>query len=315
MARKRRGQPIAGLILLDKPRGLSSNQAMQRVRRLLDAQKAGHGGALDPMAEGVLPILLGDATRLSQYALDGDKAYEFGMLFGIETDTGDAEGRETRRCDDPAPSPAQIEAMLPRFTGPLQQVPPMYSALKREGKPLYKLARQGQEIEREPRNITVHTLQLLRVEGGRAWLSATVSKGTYIRTLAMDLAHALGHCAHLFHLRRTAAAGLSSPLVTLETLEEMQDDARRGCVMAADRLLPDWPRWVVDAGDAHALRHGQPINGPHGTSVDEVAGALVLDAEQRVVALVRGKKGQWWPERVFAAEAWQPPCQPGGPSL
>lgn len=306
MARKKRGQNICGLVLLDKPRGLSSNQAMQRVRRLLDAQKAGHGGALDPMADGVLPILLGDATRLSQYALDGNKAYRFGMIFGAETDSGDAEGEITRKCEHQAPNAEQIQAILPSFVGSQTQVPPMYSALKRDGQPLYKLARKGIEVEREPRSIVVHSLTLLSVDGPRAVLEASVSKGTYIRTLAMDIARRLNHCAHLFSLRRTAAAGLQGPLLTLQRLEGIAEDQRRLHVLPVDTLLPDWPKRKINAAAVEAIRHGQPVDDPQGHALQPGERAFLTDGTSRIVAVGCAKNAQWWPERVYAEDAWQP---------
>ncbi len=308
MARKKRGRNLCGLMLLDKPRGLSSNQAMQQLRRLMDANKAGHGGALDPMAEGVLPILFGDATRLSQRALDGDKTYQFGMQFGARTDTGDADGQIVETCSAPIPTAEQIKAVIPQFLGPQQQIPPMYSALKRDGQPLYKLARKGEEVVREPRAITVHALQLDRCEDSRAWLSATVTKGTYVRTLAEDIATALGQCAHLFYLRRTMAAGLAEPLVTLDALGELTPAQRDAYLQPVDVLVPGLIKLVGDEQAIHQVRHGQPMDDPTGALPDEGAERLLLDTQGRVIAIVRGKQAQWWPVQVFAADAMQTPC-------
>lgn len=306
MAKKKRGQNICGLVLLDKPQGMSSNHAMQRVRRLLNAQKAGHGGALDPMAEGVLPILLGDATRLSQYALNGDKEYRFGMFFGAETDSGDAEGQVIKTCTGAIPDEVAIRAALPRFLGEQTQIPPMYSALKRGGKPLYELARKGIEVEREPRQIVVHDLTLDAVRESQAYMQASVSKGTYIRTLAVDIARYLDHCAHLTYLRRTEAAGLREPLVTLQQLEALPEEERKAHVLPVDRLLPAWPKRVLNSEAIEAIRHGQPADDPQGAALRECDFSFLVDQRFHVVAVARVKNGQWWPERVFAAEAWQP---------
>ncbi len=327
MGRKKRGRDLCGLMLLDKPRGLSSNQAMQQLRRLLDASKAGHGGALDPMAEGVLPILFGDATRLSQRALDGEKTYQFAMQFGARTDTGDADGQVVESCNADIPTSAQIESVIPRFLGAQKQIPPMYSALKRDGQPLYKLARKGQVVEREARSITVSSLSLDRQEEDRVWMTATVSKGTYIRTLAEDIAAALGQCAHLVYLRRQAAAGLSEPLITLEQVEALPADERLGLLQPMDQLLPDMPCMLIDAEDIARIQHGQPCEALSDQPVVAAEERLLLNAEGRAIGIAVGRSDQWWPQRVFAAAALQPvcaaalkraglpPCNPGKPSL
>ncbi len=308
MGRKKRGRNLCGLILLDKPRGLSSNQAMQKLRWLMTANKAGHGGALDPMAEGVLPILFGDATRLSQRALDGDKTYQFGMRFGARTDTGDADGQVVETCNAEVPGVDQIEAVIPRFLGPQLQIPPMYSALKRDGQPLYKLARKGQEVEREAREITIRALSLDRCEGADVWMTATVTKGTYIRTLAEDIARTLGHCAHLVFLRRTVAAGLSRPLVTLEQVEAMPPEQRDALLQPVDELIRDLAAMVIDGAAVAKIQHGQPITDPQGHPVDEADERLLIDETGRAVGIVKGKHGQWWPVRVFSADSIQPQC-------
>lgn len=308
MGRKKRGRDLCGLMLLDKPRGLSSNQAMQQLRRLLDASKAGHGGALDPMAEGVLPILFGDATRLSQRALDGDKTYQFVMQLGARTDTGDADGEVVETCAAAIPSAAAIQQIIPRFLGEQTQIPPMYSALKRDGQPLYKLARKGQVVEREARSITVSSLVLDAQEDSRVRMTATVSKGTYIRTLAEDIAAALGQCAHLVYLRRQAAAGLSEPLVTLEQVEALSDAERLALLQPLDQLLPEIPVLLLDAPDIAKIQHGQPCSPTADESAAEAQERLLLDAQGRAIGIAVGRDGQWWPQRVFAAAAKQPPC-------
>ncbi len=187
---KRIRRNVSGIILLDKPLGFTSNAALQKVRWLLNAEKAGHTGSLDPLATGVLPLCFGEATKFSQYLLDSDKGYETVMQMGQTTNTGDAEG-EVLKTRDVTVGRADIEALLPRFRGPISQIPPMYSALKRDGQPLYKLARAGEVVEREARSVTINRLELLECEGTRARLSVGCSKGTYIRTLVEDIGEAL----------------------------------------------------------------------------------------------------------------------------
>lgn len=187
---KRIRRNVSGIILLDKPLGFTSNAALQKVRWLLNAEKAGHTGSLDPLATGVLPLCFGEATKFSQYLLDSDKGYETVMQMGQTTNTGDAEG-EVLQTRDVTVGRADIEAVLPRFRGPISQIPPMYSALKRDGQPLYKLARAGEVVEREARSVTINRLELLECEGTRARLSVGCSKGTYIRTLVEDIGEAL----------------------------------------------------------------------------------------------------------------------------
>ena len=195
-----------GILLLDKPQGLSSSGAVQRVRHAFGRIKAGHTGSLDPLATGVLPLCLGEATKVAGYLLDGDKEYEFTARFGARTATGDLEGDVVETAPVPDELAERLRELLPRFTGELQQVPPMYSALKRDGQPLYRLARQGIEVDREPRRIRILDLQMRDCGNGQATFVVRCSKGTYVRTLAEDLARALGTCAHLAHLRRTAVA-------------------------------------------------------------------------------------------------------------
>ncbi|MEN8720516.1 MAG: tRNA pseudouridine(55) synthase TruB [Oceanococcaceae bacterium] len=310
MARKRRGQPLCGLLLLDKPRGMSSNRALQTARRLLDAAKGGHGGALDPMAEGVLPLLFGDATRLSSYALDGNKSYEFTVRWGEKTDSGDADGAVIDRSDT-IPTVEAIARVLPAFLGAQEQIPPMVSALKRDGQPLYKLARRGEVVDRASRPVIIHRLELLHSVGEQATFAVTVSKGTYIRVLAEDVAAALGTLGHLVYLRRTAAAGLAGPLITLEALEALGPADRVRQLLPVQRLIPAIPQAQVDADAARDLRYGRPLSDLPSVPGADVASAptplwLCCDAAGRAVALVEYRDAQWWPVRVFAAEAYQP---------
>lgn len=231
---KRIRRNVSGIILLDKPKGFSSNAALQKVRWLLNAEKAGHTGSLDPLATGVLPLCFGEATKFSQYLLDADKGYETLMQLGVTTTTADAEG-DVLEEREVTVGRAEIEAALPAFRGPISQIPPMYSALKRDGQPLYKLARAGEVVEREPRSVTISRLELLSVDGTQARLDVACSKGTYIRTLVEDLGHVLGCGAHVAELRRTQAGPFSlAQTVTLEQLEQVHAD---GGNEAVDQFL------------------------------------------------------------------------------
>lgn len=249
-----------GILLLDKPLGLSSNAAVQRVRRLFAREKAGHTGSLDPLATGMLPICLGEGTKVAGYLLDGDKEYEFTMRLGSRTATGDLEGEVVEQCAVPADPAAALVAAIPSFLGPIRQVPPMYSALKRDGQPLYKLARQGVEVERAPRAITIHRLELLGVSGDQASLRVSCSKGTYVRVLAEDLARAVGSCAHLTALRRTAVAPF--PEGRMVTLEQLEADPAAAPLLPADSALVQMPSITLDAAAALRLRQGQQVRMP-----------------------------------------------------
>jgi tRNA pseudouridine55 synthase len=234
-------RPVHGVLLLDKPLGWSSNDALQKVKWLLRAEKAGHTGTLDPLATGVLPLCFGAATKFSQMHLDADKEYEATALLGIKTSTGDAEGEVI------AERPVHVDAaavarVVPRFTGPILQTPPMHSALKKDGKALYEYARAGIEVEREARAVTIHMLNvaLAPADAGQIAINMVVkcSKGTYIRTLGEDLGEALGCGAHLTRLRRTATGSFTAAqCVTLEALEAMTEEERMACLLPVDALL------------------------------------------------------------------------------
>jgi len=222
----RRGQAIDGVLLLDKPEGLSSNHALQRVKRTLDARKAGHTGTLDPFATGLLVCCMGRATKLTTALLDADKHYRASLRFGIETDSGDLTGQVVAQANAAfAGIDAQtLQALLPRFTGEIEQIPPMHSALKRDGKPLYTYARQGIVLERAPRTLTIHSLTLLACDGMTAQLDIHCSKGTYVRTLAQDIGRALGCGAHLYALRRTGVGPFSlDDGIALDPLQALPD--------------------------------------------------------------------------------------------
>lgn len=259
-----RGRPISGILLLDKPLGLSSNHALQRVKRLYDARKAGHTGSLDPLANGMLPICLGDATKISAYLLDADKHYWFRVKLGEVTATGDTEGEVLRTSPTDGITPARIEQVLADFTGEISQLPPMYSALKHQGKRLYELAREGIEVEREPRTVTIHSLILGEVNLPEFELRVHCSKGTYVRTLAEDIGEALGCGAHVTSLRRTGVGPYTN--LPMHTMEELEQVAGEGGQAALDALLlpmetalADWPEVRVSADSAFYLKQGQAV--------------------------------------------------------
>ena len=250
--------PLVGIVLLDKPVGMSSNAALQIVRRLAGGIKAGHSGSLDPLASGMLPICLGEATRLAGQLLEGRKAYRFALKLGERTATGDAEGQIVERCAVPALSRAAIEAVLQRFHGAQQQVPPMYSALKRDGQPLYRLARRGLQVERAPRALVIDALELLDQQPDRLELSVLCSKGTYVRVLGEDIARALGSCGRLESLRRDYVEPFADePMVSLARLTSASGDGSLWPVLAADRAVTHLPALQLDASAAVAIAHGR----------------------------------------------------------
>jgi tRNA pseudouridine55 synthase len=262
---------VDGIVLLDKPLGLSSNTALQIVRRLYNAEKAGHTGNLDPLATGLLPICLGQATKLSAYLLDADKRYRARVRLGIRTSTGDAEGEAVAESDPSALSREQLEAAIPQFLGAIEQVPPMYSALKRDGQPLYRLAREGLEVERAPRQVRIRELRVLDYDGLHFEFEVACSKGTYVRTLAEDWAAAVGQQAHLAALRRTGVAPFDAgAMVTLERLENEPESGRDALLLPPATALAGWPRLAVDQALAGRLGHGQTV------AVQAAAGLLAV---------------------------------------
>ena len=241
MSRQRR-RKLNGVLLLDKPVGPSSSAVLQAVKRLLEAEKAGHAGTLDPLASGLLPLLFGEATKFAQFGLDAIKEYRAQVRLGVSTDTGDAEGKATDR-QPVSVDEAGLASALARFRGDIEQVPPMYSALKHAGQPLYALARAGQSVERAARRVTVHELELLERAGDVLHLRIRCSKGTYVRQLAVDLGLALGTLAHLEALCRTRVAGFRlDQAVTLEDLQALGEEARLAWLLPPDSLLEDLPR-------------------------------------------------------------------------
>jgi tRNA pseudouridine55 synthase len=260
---------IDGVVLLDKPAGMSSQGAVTAVKRAFNADKAGHTGTLDPMATGLLPICLGEATKYSQDLLEADKTYIAQVKFGSRTDTGDAEGLIIEELPLPvfendAALLKALDALLPKFTGPISQVPPMYSALKRDGKPLYEYARAGVELERAPREITIHKIRWTNVQWPEATLEVSCSKGTYIRVLAEDIGNTLGCGAHLVGLRRTEVGHLTlDQSFTIESIQNGLKDSS-SYILPVDALLQTLPHLTVDEQQAKRLEMGQrvPLNLP-----------------------------------------------------
>ncbi|MEF8754168.1 MAG: tRNA pseudouridine(55) synthase TruB [Accumulibacter sp.] len=250
---------VDGVLLLDKPGGMTSNAALQAARRLYSAAKAGHTGTLDPLASGLLPLCFGEATKFSADLLTADKSYECEFVFGVTTDTGDADGRILTRSPVGF-SAGELELALQGFRGPIRQVPPMYSALKRAGRPLHELARQGIEVERTPREVSIHELRLRDFCGDRCRLLVRCSKGTYVRSLAMDLGAVLGCGAHLGALRRFAVGPLLiADAVSLDVLSAMSADERLACLLPADALLQSLPLVQLDEVGGERFLHGNCV--------------------------------------------------------
>ena len=250
---------VDGALLLDKPLGLTSNAALQQAKRLFGARKAGHGGTLDPLASGLLMVLFGEATKFAGPLLDGDKEYLATLQMGAATTTGDAEGEVVERGPTDM-TEADVRAVLQRFRGEIEQVPPMFSALKRDGVPLYKLARRGEEVERSARRVTIKELELVGGSPLRPELRIRCSKGTYIRSLAQDIGVALGSKAHLAALRRTASGRFQiGEAATLERLGAMSPAERRPRLRSLAELLVGLPRAELDAPSAARLRNGQAL--------------------------------------------------------
>lgn len=303
--KKQQREPVDGVLLLDKPRGLSSNDALVRARRLLNARKAGHGGTLDPMATGLLPLLFGEATKFAHDSLDADKTYLAELTLGTTTDTGDAEGRPLVQrevgCDEVA-----FRAAASRFVGEIDQVPPMHSALKREGRPLYEYARAGVDVERAARRVTIHAIEVLGFDSPRATLRVRCSKGTYVRTLAADIGERLGCGAHLSALRRERVGALAvDDAITLDALEALAPAARRARLAAADSLLAGLARVDLDAASQARFLHGQKLRAPealHGA--DEARVRVHGPAGLLGVALVR--RGALVPQRLISTDSNEP---------
>lgn len=284
---KRVRRPIDGILLLDKPQGMTSNYALQRVKHLFNAEKAGHTGSLDPLATGLLPICLGEATKYSQHLLDADKVYRTRMRLGQKTTTADAEGEVIEEKSVPTLNAEQIEQVLARFRGTIQQVPSMYSALKKDGKPLYELARKGIEVAREPRTVQIYRLELLNVEPLYWELEVACSKGTYIRNLVEDIGDVLGCGAHVAELRRLASGCFQlDEHLTLESLQQIADE--QGLAGLDELLLAPWaaiadkPKITLSENASYYILHGNPVRVNNLPINEDV---LIFDAQNRFLGL------------------------------
>jgi tRNA pseudouridine55 synthase len=291
---------VSGILLLDKPLGLSSNAALQRVRRTLGVDKAGHVGSLDPLATGMLPICLGEATKIAGDVLSGRKCYRFTVGLGARTSTGDTEGAVVETAPVPTLDPAAIEAVRQRFLGRQTQIPPMYSALKRDGQPLYKLARAGVEVERQARDIELFELTLIDAGPTHIELETLCSKGTYIRVLAEDLAKAMGTCGHVTALRRVYVEPFDAePMETLDSVMDALQQGRSPRVLSADWPLGHLPKVSLSGAAVTRLMHGQAV------AIDAALDApriRLYDEAGRFMGIGEGDgHGSVQPRRLFVA--------------
>lgn len=299
MARRRRGRPINGVLLLDKHEGVSSNRALQQVRGLYQAQKAGHTGTLDPMATGLLPICLGEATKFSSWLLDADKRYLASVRLGVVTDTGDREGEVLKQRNVPDLDDDDIRTALADFVGEIDQVPPMYSALKHQGQPLYAHARAGREIERAPRRVSIYDIALTSRHAQGFALDVSVSKGTYIRTLAEDIGERLGCGAHLEGLRRLRTGPFDdSNMLDFEALEAMSDEQRLERLLPVDALIDHLPRLDTDDDGARRILHGQPVS-LDTSGLDEGSVARLYHDHALLGVVTVSRPGQCSPRRLI----------------
>lgn len=299
---------INGVLLLNKPHGLTSNQALQKVKRLLNAKKAGHTGSLDPAATGMLPLCFGEATKISAWLLDADKKYRVTVRLGESTDTGDADGKVVATAEVPELLPADWDRLFARFAGEIEQVPPMYSALKVDGQRLYALARQGRTVERKPRQVRIHGVSVLEARGRRLVFRVHCSKGTYIRTLVEDLARAAGTIAYTAGLHRESVghfpdAGMLD-LGTVERVAEEGADALRRHLLPPDRALLHWPEQRLDRTRAARFGQGQEVAADPGSPEDRSCLVRVYGASQEFMGVgeLTGT-GSLKPRRVFRSDS------------
>lgn len=263
MSRRRRGRDVNGILIIDKPQGVTSNGVLQQVKRLYGAAKAGHTGSLDPLATGVLPLCFGEATKFSQLMLDSDKSYVAEGKLGVTTDSGDSDGQVMTERTVPADlSRDRLEAVLAQFRGDIEQVPSMYSALKHKGRPLYEYAREGIEIERPARPVTIHALELVGFEADRFRIAVTCSKGTYIRSLVEDIGEVVGCGAHVTALRRTRAAGFgldqANNVAELEAMRE-REESLDPLLVPVETALAEFPKIMLEEGQIVSILNGQPV--------------------------------------------------------
>jgi tRNA pseudouridine55 synthase len=296
---------LSGILNLDKPAGITSHDVVDAVRRMAGQRKVGHAGTLDPMACGVLLICLGQATRVAEYLMAGQKHYRATIALGTATDTYDATGRVTSSGGRTDFSRTEIEAALARFVGHIEQVPPMYSALKQEGQPLYRLARQGRTVDRQPRGVEIAQIELLNWAAPSLTVEVTCSPGTYVRSLAHDLGEYLGSGATLTALLRLASGRFTlAEAVSLDRLEEaFQHDQHDRYLLPLDEALLDWPAMIVGAESARQIVHGQAVSGgPSANNGNEIrlCRAYSLDGDFLAVMSYDAPSGDWYPQKVFA---------------
>jgi tRNA pseudouridine55 synthase len=301
---RRRGNDIHGWLILDKPQGLTSNQALGRLKRLFDPKKVGHAGTLDPLATGVLPVAFGEATKTVAHVVDCEKTYEFTIRWGIETDTDDAEGKPVR-TSEARPSKEAIEAALPNFIGDIQQVPPSYSAIKVEGERAYDLARDGETVELAPRMVSVYELDIEDVPSSElATLVCACGKGTYVRSIARDLGRALGCFGHISALKRTSVGPFDiEHAISLETLEQLSNsDGGQGALLSTvipvETALDGIPALAIGGDDAARLKRGQPIL-IRGGNAPILKGPIYATSRGVLVAIGEVERGEMHPIRVF----------------
>jgi tRNA pseudouridine55 synthase len=304
MARRRKGSPVHGWLVLDKPQGMTSTQCVAAVKRLYDAAKAGHAGTLDPLATGILPIALGEATKTVPFVVEGTKGYSFTVRFGAETDTDDAAGKVTATSEH-RPARAEIEAALPQFTGEIAQVPPRYSALKVDGARAYDLAREEVAFELEPRTVLIEQLKLIDVpDPDRCRLEAACGKGTYVRALARDLGRALGTAAHVEALRRTRVGPFDEacaiPLAKLRELAEGEGghEALLGVLKPVELALGEIASLAFSSADAARLKMGQSVL-LRGRDAPIVSGPVYATSRGTLVAIGEVSQGEFKPRRIF----------------
>jgi tRNA pseudouridine55 synthase len=293
---------VNGIVLLDKPVGMTSNAALQKVKRLFRARKAGHTGSLDPLAGGLLPLCFGDATKVSSFLLEADKRYRVTIKLGVKTSTGDAEGEVIAARPVNGVDPAKLQEVLHRFTGEIEQVPPMHSAIKHRGQPLYKLARQGIQVERRARPVTIHELRRVGGEGDLLDIEVVCSKGTYIRTLAEDIGEAMGVGAHVTMLRRTATGPFHcAQMVSLAQLEAVGEDfsALDRHLLPVEAALEQWPEVCLSDDLAFYLRRGQAVFVPRAPAQGWVR---LRTADQRFLGVGRVlDDGRVAPKRLISS--------------
>ena len=301
MTRRRKGRDISGILLLDKPSGLTSNRALQQVKRAFDARKAGHTGSLDPLATGLLPLCFGEATKVSAYLLDAEKSYEADICLGITTNTGDSDGEIIATHSTDHLASVDVMDVLAGFRGDIEQIPPMFSALKKDGKRLYKLAREGVEVERSPRKVRIFDLTMLSLEKERLRIAVHCSKGTYIRTLAEDIGNSLNCGAHITALRRTGLGPFA--INQAHELDSVVDDpeAFEASLLNADTALTHLPAVRLGSQEVTAVMHGNAVANSNETTLGVVR---MYDPNEEFLGIGEiGKDHQLCPRRIMCGKS------------